>query len=74
MLCLSTSRTDCIPTSMRRGVWTTLCLSTFRTDCIYAKYEQAYVTGLCLSTSRMDCISKIAQMQCHKSTQYAVSW
>ena len=29
---------------------------------------------LCLSTSRTDCISKIAQMQCHKSTQYAVSW
>ena len=30
--------------------------------------------GLCLSTPRTDCISKIAQMQCHKSTQYAVSW
>ena len=29
---------------------------------------------LCLSTPRTDCISKIAQMQCHKSTQYAVSW
>ena len=28
----------------------------------------------CLSTSRTDCITKIAQMQCHKSTQYAVSW
>ena len=29
---------------------------------------------LCLSTPHTDCISKIAQMQCHKSTQYAVSW
>ena len=29
---------------------------------------------LCLSTSHTDYISKIAQMQCHKSTQYAVSW
>ena len=36
--------------------------------------SDALTLELCLSTSRTDCISKIAQMQCHKSTQYAVSW
>lgn len=39
-----------------------------------AAKQQAADMLLCLSTSRTDCISKIAQMQCHKSTQYAVSW
>lgn len=51
-----------------------LCLSTSRTDCITRTGCKEPSHTLCLSTSRMDCISKIAQMQCHKSTQYAVSW
>ena len=51
-----------------------LCLSTPRTDCIEYAPCAIYFFDLCLSTPRTDCISKIAQMQCHKSTQYAVSW
>ena len=39
-----------------------------------ASASASSASWLCLSTSRTDCISKIAQMQCHKSTQYAVSW
>ena len=55
--------------------WNPLCLSTSRTDCIRSGRRKAREPDrLCLSTSRTDCISKIAQMQCHKSTQYAVSW
>ena len=36
--------------------------------------DEAGWVSLCLSTPRTDCTSKIVQMQCHKSTQYAVSW
>ena len=74
-LCLSTSRTDCIkrrkaasrrhaalpqhiPHGLHLRQWT----------------QKGGAFMLCLSTSRTDCISKIAQTQCHKSTQYAVSW
>ena len=73
-LCLSTSRTDCVspylgfrrgreplPQHIPHGLHPTLP-------------TLLHSTSLCLSTSRTDCISKIAQMQCHKSTQYAVSW
>lgn len=58
----------------RERVEARLCLSTSRTDCIIIHIHSSTERKLCLSTSRMDCISKIAQMQCHKSTQYAVSW
>ena len=74
-LCLSTSRTDCIRLEAAPLVGVALCLSTSRTDCIAQRVLAPVIrVALCLSTSRTDCISKIAQMQCHKSTQYAVSW
>ena len=74
-LCLSISRTDCILLDGNVYWWHDLCLSTSRTDCILKAYDEpTEPVNLCLSRSRTDCISKIAQMQCHKSTQYAVSW
>ena len=69
-----------IPHGLHRGATGTTCSANSFASAHPARIassaakQQAADMLLCLSTSRTDCISKIAQMQCHKSTQYAVSW
>ena len=74
-LCLSTPRTDCIVShAPPRPVPSALPQHTPHGLHLSSDGKALVARNLCLSTPRTDCIRKIAQMQCHKSTQYAVSW
>ncbi len=75
LLCLSTSRTDCIASDEVETEEAAIFASAHPAR-IASNPRDALAkhVDLCLSTSRTDCISKNARIQCYEIVQCAVRW